>query len=195
MNPAGNVIKTDPPVTDPPVTYPTDWITLDNTPIGWAHDYPDDLSKYNAAYNYGGTNIYLTFDLGYEGGYTAQILDTLKDKGVKAVFFLVGSYISYNPDLVKRIMAEGHLVGNHSYDHTYLDVLLKDSPAGLIEDLKQWDRVFGSSVKLYRPPSGVYTERAMAILRDLGYETLFWGAAYLDWAADDQPERGRVETP
>lgn len=131
----------------------------------------------------------MTFDFGYEGGYTAQILDTLRDKGVKAVFFLVGSYISSNPDLVKRIQAEGHLVGNHSYDHTYLDVLLEDSPEGLIEDLKQWDRVFGSSVKLYRPSAGVYTERAMAILRDLGYETLFWGAAYRDWVVDDQPER------
>ena len=130
----------------------------------------------------------MTFDLGYEGGYTAQILDTLKDKGVKAVFFLVGNYISSNPDLVNRILAEGHIVGNHSNNHTNLDVLLKDSPDGLIEDLKQWDKVYGSSVKLYRSPEGVYTERAMAILRDLGYETLFWGAAYLDWVADDQPE-------
>ncbi len=197
--PATTAAETTAPVTTTAVTQPEETTTpatqaegimgLDNSPISWSHGNPVDLSEYNAYYNYGGDKIYLTFDLGYEGGYTPQILDTLQAKGVKAVFFLTGTYISDNPAMVDKIIGGGHLVGNHGYDHTNMSVLAEDSPDGLIEDLKKWEDDMGPSLMLYRAPEGVYSERGLAILKERGYETMFWGAAYQDWDVNAQPDR------
>ena len=187
--PATTTAVTQPQATTTPATQAGGIMGLDNSPISWSHGNPVDLSEYNAYYNYGGDKIYLSFDLGYEGGYTPQILDTLKAKGVKAVFFLTGTYISDNPAMVDKIIEGGHLVGNHGYDHTNMSVLAEASPDALIDDLKKWEDDMGPTLKLYRAPEGVYSERGLAILKERGYETMFWGAAYEDWDVNAQPDR------
>lgn len=153
-----------------------------------------ELQKYNALY-LGDTKqkkIYLTFDAGYENGYTAQILDTLKKHNVKAAFFLVGNYIKSSPELVKRMVNEGHTVGNHTMTHPDMAAIsdkesFKNELTGLEELYKE---ATGQEMKkLYRPPQGKFSVENLKMAKSMGYHTVFWSLAYVDWYNDDQPTR------
>ena len=136
--------------------------------------------------------IYLTFDAGYENGYTGKILDVLKKEEVPAAFFLVGNYISENPDLVKRMEAEGHIVGNHTMHHPDMsDIREKEAFQKELEDLEEaYRKVTGKEMKkYYRPPQGKYSENNLMQANELGYRTIFWSLAYVDWYEDKQPTR------
>lgn len=149
------------------------------------------LNKYNAYYvgNPNEKKIYLTFDEGYENGYTSKILDVLKAKNVKAAFFVTKPYIESDPELVKRMVAEGHLVGNHSVKHlsspTLSDSQLKNE---LTETAQAFEKVTGQDMpKVFRPPMGEYSERTLAVTSNMGYKTVFWSFAYKDWITTAQP--------
>ena len=160
-------------------------------PIGDAGQ--DALAALGAAY-LGNTQepvIRLTFDAGYENGCTEQILDVLKKHQVKAAFFLVGSYIEKNADLVRRMAAEGHIVGNHTMHHPDMSKL---SDAEFEKELRQLEDLYRETTgqeiaKYYRPPQGVYSEKNLKMAQQLGYQTVFWSLAYLDWETDAQPTR------
>lgn len=148
---------------------------------------PELLKKYNGIY-IGDTSkkvIYLTFDEGYENGYTPKILDTLRDNNVKAVFFITGPYLKQHQDLVRRMVEEGHEVGNHTLHHPSLPTL---SDSAIEEEVLGLDRAFhekfGKHMKYLRPPKGEYSERTLAITQKLGYKNLFWSFAYDDWYRD-----------
>ncbi|MBE7039955.1 MAG: delta-lactam-biosynthetic de-N-acetylase [Ruminococcaceae bacterium] len=147
------------------------------------------IKKYNAYYiDEGSKNIYLTFDEGYENGYTSKILDVLKDNNVPAAFFITGPYLKNETELVKRMVKEGHVVGNHSVNHPSLpsvtsDEELKNEIAGLSRQFKD---MFGKDMKYLRPPRGEYSERTLAITRDMGYTNVFWSFAYKDWEVNNQ---------
>ena len=161
-------------------------------PIGNAGK--DQLRQYQAAY-IGNTNekvLYLTFDAGYENGCTAKILDTLKEKQVPAAFFLVGNYIRQSPDLVRRMVAEGHTVGNHTMHH--YDMSRFSDKAAFSKELTDLEALYKETVgqelpKFYRPPQGIYSEENLKMAQELGYKTLFWSLAYVDWNNDAQPTR------
>lgn len=127
-------------------------------------------------------NIYLTFDLGYEAGFTADVLDTLAQKNVRAIFFLTGHYLESEPDLVRRMIDEGHFIGNHSYNHLNAD---ENSVERVREDTERIQAVlhdeFGVESIFYRPPSGVFTNDSISHASSLGLTTLLWGVAYQDW--------------
>ncbi|MEA5083704.1 MAG: delta-lactam-biosynthetic de-N-acetylase [Lachnospiraceae bacterium] len=133
--------------------------------------------------------IYLTFDEGYEMGYTEQILDILKENDVKAAFFVTKPYIESDPDLVKRMVEEGHVVGNHSVTHpamsTLSDEKIVNELTGCAEYFKE---VTGVDMPLFfRPPAGEYSIRTLEKTQELGYKTIFWSFAYQDWLTDAQP--------
>lgn len=132
--------------------------------------------------------IYLTFDEGYENGYTGQILDTLKEHNVKATFFITGPYLSKNEDLVKRMVDEGHTVGNHTVNHPSMPDVTDDIE--LENELLDLDRkfyeLFGESMKYVRPPMGEFSERTVALSKNLGYTSVFWSFAYRDWETNNQ---------
>ena len=161
-------------------------------PIGNAGK--DQLRQYQAAY-IGNTSekvLYLTFDAGYENGCTAKILDTLKEKQVPAAFFLVGNYIRQSPDLVRRMVAEGHTVGNHTMHH--YDMSRLSDKASFSKELTDLEALYKETVgqelpKYYRPPQGIYSEENLKMAQELGYKTLFWSLAYVDWNNDAQPTR------
>lgn len=152
----------------------------------------DQLKKYDAAY-LGSTQekvLYLTFDAGYENGCTEQILDALKKHNVPAAFFLVGNYIQKNADLVRRMVSEGHTVGNHTMHH--YDMSKLSDPAAFAKELEDLERIFQETVgqpmeKYYRPPQGIYSEENLRQAKELGYKTVFWSLAYVDWKNDAQP--------
>ena len=150
------------------------------------------LQGYDAAF-LGNTEekvLYLTFDAGYENGCTAQILDILKGQEVNAAFFLVGNYLEKNADLVRRMVSEGHIVGNHTMHHpdmskiSDLNAFRKE-----LEDLEAlYRQITGQEMpKYYRPPQGVYSESNLQMAKQLGYKTVFWSLAYVDWNNDGQP--------
>lgn len=135
-----------------------------------------------------GKTIYLTFDEGYENGYTAPILDVLKKQSVPAAFFITGDYIKQQPELVKRMASEGHIVGNHTVNHPSMPSVT--SNAKLAEEITRLDDDFftltNQHMRYIRPPKGEYSERTLAISKDLGYITVFWSFAYVDWNTDQQ---------
>ncbi len=135
--------------------------------------------------------IYLTFDQGYENGCTEKILDTLKEKQVPAIFFVTGHYAESCPDLIRRMIDEGHTIGNHSYSHPSGGLPSLDTQAQINDTLKLHDLLlseYGYTCSLYRFPAGIFSEKAMATIKDLGYSSLFWSFAYQDWLVDDQPD-------
>lgn len=152
------------------------------------------LAEYNAYY-VGDTSqkvIYLTFDAGYENGNTAPILDALKKHNVPAAFFLVGNYLSTAPELVKRMVAEGHTVANHTATHP--DMSRIADRAAFEEELQtleeQYKTLVGQDmVKFYRPPQGKFSEQNLKMAKEMGYHTFFWSLAYVDWYTDAQPSR------
>lgn len=149
------------------------------------------LDKYDGYY-VGDTSqkvIYLTFDEGYENGYTSSILDTLKKCDVKAAFFVTRPYIKSHPELIKRMVAEGHIVGNHTSNHP---VLPNISSEKVIDEIKStadyFEQVTGVKMPGYfRPPEGVWSERTLYITKSLGYKTVLWSMAYMDWDTNKQP--------
>ncbi len=154
----------------------------------------DELKKYDTYYigDTGKKVIYLTFDAGYENGYTAAILDALKKHNVKATFFLVGNYINTSPELVKRMVEEGHNVGNHTYNHPDMSkISSKDSFCKEIESLEKLyeDTTGQKTTKFYRPPQGKYSTNNLQMAKDMGYKTFFWSLAYVDWYVDKQPTK------
>ncbi len=161
-------------------------------PIGSAG--VDQLRAFDAVY-LGNTEekvLYLTFDAGYENGSTEKILDTLQKHGVPAAFFLVGNYLERNPDLVRRMVDQGHLVGNHTMHHYDMSKLTdRDAFAKELSDLEAlFLEVTGQQMpKYYRPPQGIYSEENLKMAQSLGYRTVFWSLAYVDWNNDAQPTR------
>ena len=150
------------------------------------------LRRYDAVY-LGDTNdkvLYLTFDAGYENGCTAQILDTLKAHNAKAAFFVVGNYLETAPELVQRMADEGHLVGNHTWHHYDMSRIAEEQAfsAELTRVEEKYRELTGQAMKkYYRPPQGVYSEENLRMAQALGYRTVFWSLAYVDWLQDDQP--------
>ena len=181
--------------------------SLDTTSYGWgqgvqfdeynrpisAVQYQETYGKYNA--NFIGENrpvIYLTFDEGYEYGCTERILDTLKEKGVHAVFFVTQPYAEDNPQLVQRMIDEGHTVGNHSVTHPS-----KGLPSQTMEQQQQ--EVMGChqyvldhfvyTMHLFRYPTGAFSEQSLAIVNNCNYKSVFWSFAYLDYDVNNQPDQ------
>ena len=148
------------------------------------------IEKYNgiAMGNSEEKNIYLTFDLGYEAGYTSKILDALKDENVQGAFFITAHYVNTQPELVKRMIDEGHIVGNHTVNHPSMPSITDDEK--LEKELLDLDRKFfdlyGVSMKYIRPPMGEFSERTLALSKNLGYTSVFWSFAYRDWETDNQ---------
>lgn len=154
----------------------------------------DELKKYDTYYIGDTTKkvIYLTFDAGYENGYTPAILDALKKHNVHVTFFLVGNYIKTSPDLVKRMIADGHQVANHTYNHPNMSsICTKEAFQKELEDLSNaYKDVTGQEmVKYYRPPQGKYNVDNLKMAKEMGYKTFFWSLAYVDWYQDKQPTK------
>ena len=152
------------------------------------------LAEYNAFYAEKTDKkvLYLTFDAGYENVYPVKILDVLKKHNVIATFFLVGNYIETSPDLVKRMVKEGHLVGNHTYTHPDMSAIsTKEQFEKELNQLEEkYEEVTGEKMKkYYRPPQGKYSESNLKMAEEMGYKTIFWSLAYVDWYESDQPTK------
>ena len=177
---------------------------LSNKKIGWGikrndnHEQPDLgkqnkelLEKYDgiAMGNKDSKKVYLTFDIGYEAGYTEKILDVLKENDVKAVFFITGHYLNTASDLVKRMIDEGHIVGNHTVNHKSMPDLSEEKIKEEILELHQtiYDK-FNYEMKYMRPPQGEFSEKSLSVTNSLGYKTVMWSFAYQDWNEEKQPE-------
>ena len=136
--------------------------------------------------------IYLTFDEGYENGYTASILDTLKEKNVKAAFFITGPYLRDHEDLVRRMVEEGHIVGNHTENHPSLPTVQNDETLkkelSILSDA--FYEKFGQEMRYLRPPKGEYNKRTLSLTKDMGYTNVFWSFAYEDW--EQNKSRGKA---
>ena len=154
----------------------------------------DDLKQYNAYYADDTEEkvLYLTFDAGYENGNTPAILDALKIHQAPAAFFAVGNFIKDNPDLIRRIVSEGHIVGNHTMTHP--DMSQISSMESFQKELEGVEELYRSvtgkdMIKFYRPPRGVYSTENLSMAKELGYSTFFWSLAYVDWIQDQQPSK------
>ena len=136
--------------------------------------------------------IYLTFDAGYENGNTPRILNALKKHQAPATFFVVGNFISDNPDLIRRMVSEGHTVGNHTMTHPDMSgISSKDDFHKQLDGVENlYESVTGEQMtKFYRPPQGIYSTSNLAMAKELGYSTFFWSLAYVDWIQNQQPSR------
>ena len=136
--------------------------------------------------------LYLTFDAGYENGNTAPILDALKKHNVSATFFVVGTYIDSEPELIRRMVEEGHAVGNHTWHHP--DMSQISTTETFQKELEYVENAYREATgqemtKFYRPPQGKYSESNLKQAQELGYKTVFWSLAYVDWNQDDQPTK------
>lgn len=168
---------------------------LDNSTVNWSHEYPAAFIRdFNGWWNISPASLYLTFDCGYDyNNLVATILDTLKSKGVQAVFFVTGDFMEDRPDLVLRIVNEGHIVGNHSYEHLNQPQNLAVSTDLVTADIRAWEEKYRSivgsnpAVLYFRPPAGAISRRSLALMNQLGYKTLMWGVAYKDWDTTAQP--------
>ncbi len=153
----------------------------------------EHLQEYNAYYLGADEKvIYLTFDAGFESGDTPAILDALKKHNAPAAFFLVGNYLETAPDLVRRMVAEGHTVANHTYHHPDMSAIATKEAfqAELTATEEKFYEITGQDMpKLYRPPQGKYSEQNLQFAKELGYTTVFWSLAYVDWYQDDQPTK------
>ena len=159
-------------------------------PVGNAGQ--EALSRYDAHYLGDTTKkvLYLTFDCGYENGHTGAILDALKRHHAPAAFFVVGNMVESAPDVVRRMVAEGHIVGNHTYHHPDMSAISRQED--FQQELNQLADLFHQTTgkpldPYYRPPRGVYSEENLKQAQALGYKTVLWSLAYVDWLQDDQP--------
>lgn len=133
--------------------------------------------------------MYLTFDCGYENGYTEQMLDILKKHDAKGCFFVTMTYIRDNPDIVKRMKEEGHQVGNHTVHHPCMPEKSVEEQKSELKECSDFMRnETGYEMDMYfRPPSGEYSEQVLQLAKDMGYKTIFWSMAYLDYDVNNQP--------
>ena len=150
------------------------------------------LKKYGAIYKSDEPKtLYLTFDEGYENGYTAKILDVLKENGVPAAFFVTGPYIKKEAELVKRMTQEGHIVGNHTVNHPSVPEINEEEIKKELEELSEsYYELCGKEMKFFRPPMGEYSERTLDITSKMGYTNVFWSFAYKDWETNNQKGTG-----
>ena len=160
------------------------------TPVGNAT--AEELARYDAWYvgDTGEKVLYLTFDCGYENGYTDEILDALKKHDAPAAFFVVGHMIESAPDIVRRMAAEGHIVGNHTFHHPDMSAI--SDQAAFREELEALEDLYRETVgeelpRYYRPPQGKYSPENLRQAQALGYKTILWSLAYVDWNTDAQP--------
>ena len=176
-----------------------------NTKIEWGikrndnHEQPDISTEYRKVLeenngiclgNKDKKNIYLTFDQGYEAGYTESILNVLKENDVHATFFITGHYLNTQADLVKRMLEEGHLVGNHTINHKSMPELsdeeIKKEVMGLHQSLYE---KFAYEMLFFRPPKGEFSQNSIKTINELGYKTVMWSFAYADWDENNQPSK------
>ncbi|MCL2072152.1 MAG: polysaccharide deacetylase family protein [Oscillospiraceae bacterium] len=181
---------------------------LSNTKIGWGlgkrvdeYNRPLDAVEANANYkSFGATfigesgpnspTIYLTFDEGYESGHTVAILDSLKWSKSRATFFVTYDYCERVPDLVRRMIDEGHTIGNHSYSHPSFPDCTEEQVREEIQIVHDYVKeTFDYEMNLVRFPMGEFSERSLAIARDMGYTPVFWSFAYADWNVNNQPDK------
>lgn len=182
---------------------------LSNKKIGWGikrndnHEQPD-LGKSNkqilednkgiAMGNNTDKYIYLTFDEGYEAGYTPKILETLKENNVTATFFITAHYLNTQPDLIKQMIDEGHIVGNHTVNHKSMPTLTEEKINSEVMDLhKSIYEKFQYEMKYIRPPMGEFSEKSLSATNSLGYKTVMWSFAYEDWNEDKQPDETQAK--
>jgi peptidoglycan-N-acetylmuramic acid deacetylase len=154
----------------------------------------EDLKKYDTYYVGDDTEkvIYLTFDAGFENGNTEPILDALKKHNAPATFFVVGHYLETAPELIKRMVDDGHIVANHTYSHPDMSKISdKTSFQKEMNDVTAlYKEITGQEMeKFYRPPQGKYSESNLQMASEMGYKTFFWSLAYVDWYQDDQPTK------
>lgn len=161
-------------------------------PIGNAT--ADELKQYDAYYVGPKEDkvIYLTFDCGYENGNTVPILDALKKHNAKATFFVVGHFLESAPEIAKRMVEEGHTVGNHTYHHPDMSAI--SDMASFQKEMEDVSNLFETTTgqkmaAFYRPPQGKYSIDNLKMAKELGYKTFFWSLAYVDWNVDDQPTK------
>ncbi|HHV77443.1 MAG TPA: polysaccharide deacetylase family protein [Syntrophothermus lipocalidus] len=154
------------------------------------------MAKYNGIYlgSPDAKRIYLTFDAGYEMGYTATILDTLAQYQVKAAFFVTKPFITSHPELVKRMVAEGHVVGSHTATHPDLTTISEEK---IDKELETTEAAFLAATRqplarLVRPPNGTYSEKVLATLHSLNYRPVFWSMAFRDWDVKNQPTPAKI---
>ena len=187
------------------ITITTSSSTLSNKKIGWGirngnnHEQPDvGSSNRELIENYNGIclgnkeqkYVYLTFDLGYEGGYTENILDALKENNVNATFFITAHYVNTASDIVQRMIDEGHIIGNHTVNHKSMPDISDEEIKTEVMTLHQsiYEK-FGYEMKYIRPPKGEFSERTLSISESLGYKNVMWSFAYVDWDDNKQPSK------
>ncbi len=208
QNPTSENATSENPITDnitPPPRI-TDITSLDNTSIGWGigkdtdeQNRPLDCLKnqekyaaYEADfYKENSKSIYLTFDEGYEAGYTGEILDTLKEHHASAVFFITMQYAKEEPDLIRRMIDEGHILGNHSTSHPVngmpsLSIADQEKDVTALQDYVR--ETYHYEMKLFRFPSGKFSEQSIAVMNNLGLKSIFWSFAHYDYNVNDQPD-------
>lgn len=182
---------------------------VSNKKIGWGikrndnHEQPDlgsnnrKLLEENNGIALGNQEkkyIYLTFDEGYEAGYTPKILETLKNNDVKAAFFITAHYVNSQPELVKQMLDEGHIVGNHTVNHKSMPDLSEEQITSEVMDLhKTVYEKFGYEMKYIRPPKGEFSQRTLIQTNNLGYKTVMWSFAYEDWNENKQPDETKAK--
>ena len=138
--------------------------------------------------------IYLTFDEGYEAGFTSKILEILKENEVKATFFITAHYLNTNEELVKQMIEEGHIVGNHTVNHKSMPSLTEEEMKSEVMDLHTAIyQKFGYEMKYIRPPKGEFSERSLKYTNNLGYKTVMWSFAYEDWDENNQPNEEKAK--
>lgn len=177
----------------------------DNTKIAWglgaatdSYGRPTDAVNAESKYSdmgglfVGSTEqkrLWLTFDEGYENGYTEKILDILKKKNARAVFFVTYDYAKANPELIRRMINEGHTVGNHTWSHPSLPECSDEDLRRELSDTHNYvKQQFGYDMYVMRPPKGEFSERVLKCAKELGYTTVLWSFAYYDWDVNKQPE-------
>ena len=138
--------------------------------------------------------IYLTFDEGYEAGYTEEILKILKQNDVKATFFLTAHYVNTQENLVKQMIEEGHIIGNHTVNHKSMPSLTEEEIKKEVMDLHQsvYEK-FGYEMKYIRPPKGEFSEKTLQVTNTLGYENVMWSFAHEDWNEEKQPDEEKAK--
>lgn len=177
---------------------------ISNNKIGWGikrednHEQPDvgtknkEVLENNNGICMGNKDkkyIYITFDEGYEAGYTPKILDVLNENNVKGTFFITAHYLNTQEELVKRMIDEGHIVGNHTVNHKSMPSLTEEKVKSEIMELHQTvNEKFGYEMKFIRPPMGEFSEKTLNITSSLGYKTVMWSFAYKDWDEKSQPQ-------
>jgi peptidoglycan-N-acetylmuramic acid deacetylase len=164
-------------------------VDSNNRPYG-AENFNADYSAQGAyAIFEPGAGVVLTFDEGYENGYTGKILDSLAQKGVHAIFFVTGDYARDNKALIRRMIDEGHIIGNHGMKHKSIPGLSQEALETDIMTLHEYIKTeFAYDMIYFRPPCGEFSEKSLAAVSDLGYTTLMWSFAYVDWEENNQPD-------